>query len=287
MGFCTDEEYEEFLRSCPEFERMLIRSGHRPREVLVLGERRRAGAPLPGAHPRPREALEAEPDGPRVARALGRLLAGQGHDVPATPTPSCRRGGSSTPTTSGAPGSTASATCSRRSRTRTSPRSALKLPPPDPRRLRPPAPREADLRPRRLLTRALPRSPPSLRVLGVFRGAWHAEMHPKRGLGAGYRATRARWSSAGRSPSDTALTSQIVSSASPVEGGGERGVGGVAAGGDAHQRGARREPRGVEDLPLAAHRAPRPRRGSPSATGRGRTPPRAAPAPRGPGTARW
>ncbi len=27
MGFCTDEEYEEFMRSCPEFERMLIRSG--------------------------------------------------------------------------------------------------------------------------------------------------------------------------------------------------------------------------------------------------------------------
>jgi polyphosphate kinase 2 len=27
MGFCTDEEYEEFLRTCPEFERMLVRSG--------------------------------------------------------------------------------------------------------------------------------------------------------------------------------------------------------------------------------------------------------------------
>ena len=27
MGFCTDEEYREFLRSCPEFERMLARSG--------------------------------------------------------------------------------------------------------------------------------------------------------------------------------------------------------------------------------------------------------------------
>jgi len=27
MGFCTAEEYEEFLRSCPEFERMLVRSG--------------------------------------------------------------------------------------------------------------------------------------------------------------------------------------------------------------------------------------------------------------------
>jgi polyphosphate kinase 2 len=27
MGFCTDDEYEEFLRTCPEFEKMLIRSG--------------------------------------------------------------------------------------------------------------------------------------------------------------------------------------------------------------------------------------------------------------------
>ena len=27
MGFCTDDQYEEFMRSCPEFERMLIRSG--------------------------------------------------------------------------------------------------------------------------------------------------------------------------------------------------------------------------------------------------------------------
>ncbi len=27
MGFCTDEEYAEFMRSCPEFERMLVRSG--------------------------------------------------------------------------------------------------------------------------------------------------------------------------------------------------------------------------------------------------------------------
>src|SRR3990172_2793995 len=27
MGYCTEEEYREFLRSCPEFERMLVRSG--------------------------------------------------------------------------------------------------------------------------------------------------------------------------------------------------------------------------------------------------------------------
>ncbi|MGC2241335.1 MAG: polyphosphate kinase 2 [Acidimicrobiia bacterium] len=29
MGFCTEEQHQEFLRSCPEFERMLVRSGIR------------------------------------------------------------------------------------------------------------------------------------------------------------------------------------------------------------------------------------------------------------------
>ena len=27
MGFCTEEQYREFLRTCPEFERMLVRAG--------------------------------------------------------------------------------------------------------------------------------------------------------------------------------------------------------------------------------------------------------------------
>lgn len=27
MGFCTEDEYQEFLRSCPDFEKMLVRSG--------------------------------------------------------------------------------------------------------------------------------------------------------------------------------------------------------------------------------------------------------------------
>ncbi len=27
MGFCSEDEYREFLRSCPEFERMIVRSG--------------------------------------------------------------------------------------------------------------------------------------------------------------------------------------------------------------------------------------------------------------------
>ena len=29
MGFCTDEEYEEFMRTCPQFERIIQRSGSR------------------------------------------------------------------------------------------------------------------------------------------------------------------------------------------------------------------------------------------------------------------
>jgi polyphosphate kinase 2 len=29
MGFCTEQQYQEFMQSCPEFERMLIRSGIR------------------------------------------------------------------------------------------------------------------------------------------------------------------------------------------------------------------------------------------------------------------
>ena len=47
MGFCTDDEYEEFFRTVPEFEKMLVRSGHPAREVLVLDHRRRAGISLP------------------------------------------------------------------------------------------------------------------------------------------------------------------------------------------------------------------------------------------------
>jgi polyphosphate kinase 2 len=27
MGFCTDEEYDDFMRTCPQFEKMLVRSG--------------------------------------------------------------------------------------------------------------------------------------------------------------------------------------------------------------------------------------------------------------------
>ena len=48
MGFCTEAEYEEFMRTCPQFERIIQGSGIDPLEVLALGQRRGAGAPLRG-----------------------------------------------------------------------------------------------------------------------------------------------------------------------------------------------------------------------------------------------
>ncbi len=79
MGFCTDEEYQEFLRSCPEFERMLARSG-----IILIKywfsvgddeqERR-------FQHRRSNQAMEAEPDGPRVPQTLGGVFQGLDYGV--------------------------------------------------------------------------------------------------------------------------------------------------------------------------------------------------------------
>ncbi len=78
MGFCTPEEYEEFFRSVPEFERMLVRSGITAAQVLVLDHGRGAVPALPRPHPRSAEAVEAQPHGSRVAPPLGGLHAGEG-----------------------------------------------------------------------------------------------------------------------------------------------------------------------------------------------------------------
>ena len=78
MGFCTDEEYEEFMRSCPEFERMLVRSG-----IILIKywfsvsdeeQERRFQEPDKGSD----QALEAEPDGSRITPPLGGVFPGQG-----------------------------------------------------------------------------------------------------------------------------------------------------------------------------------------------------------------
>ena len=83
MGFCTDEEYKEFLRACPLFEEMLIKSGI----VLVKywfsvsdeeQERRFMDRIV-----EPDQTLEALAHGYQVAGALGRLFARQGCDAEA------------------------------------------------------------------------------------------------------------------------------------------------------------------------------------------------------------
>ena len=81
MGFCTEQEYHEFLVSCPQFERMLIRSGIQIIKYWFLGERRGAGEAFPGQAHRSQTTVEAERDGFGVPEPLGRLLEGQGRDV--------------------------------------------------------------------------------------------------------------------------------------------------------------------------------------------------------------
>ncbi len=81
MGFCTPEEYEEFFRSVPEFERMLVRSGIKLAEILVLDHRRGTILAVSRPHSRSAEAMEAEPDGSRIAPPLGGLHQGEGSDA--------------------------------------------------------------------------------------------------------------------------------------------------------------------------------------------------------------
>ena len=69
MGFCTDEQYEEFFRSVPEFERMLVRSGIILVKYWFSITDDEQQFRFMHAHPRSAEAVEAEPDGPRVARS--------------------------------------------------------------------------------------------------------------------------------------------------------------------------------------------------------------------------
>ena len=64
MGFCTEDEYREFMRSCPEFERMLVRAGIILIKYWFSVSDEEQEAPLPGPAGRSHQTLEAEPDGP-------------------------------------------------------------------------------------------------------------------------------------------------------------------------------------------------------------------------------
>ena len=111
-GLLHRRRVEEFFRSVPEFERMLVRSGHHADQVLVLDHRRGAAVPLHDAHPRSAQAVEAEPDGRGVARAAGSTTPRPRKRCWSARTSPRRRGGSSRRSTRSGRGSTASATCS-------------------------------------------------------------------------------------------------------------------------------------------------------------------------------
>ena len=77
-----------------------------PRQVLVLRQRRGAGAPVPGPHRRPDQALEALADGPRCPGRAGSSTRWPRTRCSGTRTSSRRRGTWSAATTRGGPGST-------------------------------------------------------------------------------------------------------------------------------------------------------------------------------------
>jgi len=79
MGFCTEADVEEFFRSVPEFERMLVRSG------IILIKYWFSITDEEHADPRSAEAVEAEPDGRAGAKPLGTIHQGQGSDAGAHP----------------------------------------------------------------------------------------------------------------------------------------------------------------------------------------------------------
>ena len=80
MGFCSDEQYEHFLRLAPAVERELVEQRHLPSQILPGRQPGRAAAPVRGADQRSGQALEAEPDGRRIGPPLVGLHAGLSGD---------------------------------------------------------------------------------------------------------------------------------------------------------------------------------------------------------------
>ena len=92
MGFCSNEEYLEFMRQAPEFERNLVRSGVHLFKFWFSVSRRGAAPPLQGAAQPPAEAVEAQPDRPGLAGQVGRVHPREGRRCSSTPTPPTRPG---------------------------------------------------------------------------------------------------------------------------------------------------------------------------------------------------
>ena len=81
MGFCNDIRISGVSSQLPRIRAHAGAFRYSGDQILVLGERCRARAAFPEPYERPHAQLEAQPDGRRIAFALGRVLARQGHDV--------------------------------------------------------------------------------------------------------------------------------------------------------------------------------------------------------------
>ena len=112
MGFCTPDQHCEFIEPGSRCS-----SGCCVSDGISLTKLWFSVSPVRTAHPvrhppgRPGAAVEAVPDGPRVAGQMGRLHRGQGGHVRARRTPTSRRGSSSRATTRSARASTPCGTC--------------------------------------------------------------------------------------------------------------------------------------------------------------------------------
>ena len=81
MGFCTEDQAEEFLKAVAAGRKGHRRFRDHPAQVLARGEPRGADPPPQGAHRRRPQDLEAVADGPEVLQPLVRLLARARRDV--------------------------------------------------------------------------------------------------------------------------------------------------------------------------------------------------------------
>ena len=112
MGFCTPNEYLEFMRQAPDVRADAGALRHPPVQVLVLGLARGAAAPLQGARDRPAQAVEALARSTSPPSTSGTSTPRPRRRCSSTPTPPTRRGRSSSPTTRSAPASTPCSTSS-------------------------------------------------------------------------------------------------------------------------------------------------------------------------------
>ena len=81
MGFCTDEQYERFLKLAPAIEREIVEQRHHPAEIFPRRQPGRAAAPVRGPDRGSGQALEAEPDGRRIGAPLVGLHRGLSGDA--------------------------------------------------------------------------------------------------------------------------------------------------------------------------------------------------------------